>query len=333
MLPQNINIEEAGNLLVFIITVGYQKQGESIVVLLKNRKNNEIVFSCVIDSFQRNKINKTIEILKDHNVEGLDILCWTHPDFDHSAGLEQIYRQFCTTDTKVIVPIVFWGNEYPVKAFNPNLREQKFYNELNEINKKTKSTFQPTGISPGGSQEIFKLNLQYGLDEIPVSLKAMSPFASQLKGIIDSYIENPKTNKAPQRNQVSVTLLLEIGTYKFFFGADIPNQEISLLDGSSLRDLIFVKIPHHGSKTSEKFLEYVPYGSNCLACTTVYKVSKLTGHLPHDKVISSYVENCEMVFSTGSREHNDYGIITAVFDLYETQSCSIYLEGSAELCK
>lgn len=311
-----------------IITIGYQKQGESLIILLINRLDDSVLYSIVIDSFRRNSTNKTIDLLKANKVAALDMLCWSHPDFDHSCGIEDILNQFCNDTTRVITPISFWSDDYQIKAFTPNDREIKFVKKIREINRRTKCSLHPKAVSQGGCDLVGMLNLVTIDGDIKVKVEIVAPFIDSLKGEIDDFIANPK-NKQPSRNQTSVTILLEVGPYRLVFPADLPNREIELMNEDCVTDPVFLKIPHHGSDSSIKMTDYLSPNSNMMACCTVYKATKKGSELPLTDVIKRYRDCCETVLCTGSDRRHDYGVITAYFDFFGEGACYIKLEGSA----
>ena len=326
------DIGDLKNLLVRVITIGYQKKGESIIIILKNTANDSIIYSIVIDSFYRHGQHRTIELLKENHVKNLDMICWTHPDADHSAGIDMILQNFGNEQTKVVAPISFWSDDYAITALRANQREIEFVNKITKINQKTKCSFITIGVpTQGGYSSVYNKTIYAGLDSIAFSIEVLSPFADRLKGQIDSYIADPQNVSPPTRNQTSVTLLVTVGPYKLLFGADLPNEEIELMNEDRISKLIFLKIPHHCSESSKKMLDYIGPNSGIMACTTVYRSTKPGSELPHPHILSNYVKRCRVVGSTGSHPSHNFGAITADFDFFGNHDCEITLEGSAEI--
>lgn len=324
-----LDIEDLSNLLVKIIVVGYQKKGESCIFLLIDRRNHKVIYSIVIDSFKRRKQNRTIELLRANGVkEGeLDILCWSHPDEDHSLGIDEIWKRYAGDNTKIITPVSFWSREYNIKAFNPNNREIKFLDYVTGLNSQTHSTLLPESTA-GGGDLVWQINFSAGVDIIKFRVLILSPLVARLKGLIDS-------NKAINRNQTSVTLVVELGDNRFVFPADLPNAEIALLNEEAMENPLFIKIPHHGSSSSSKFLNYIPIDpfsqqkANILACTTVFKSARGGSELPEREVMDKYISKCQKVCNTGSEKSENYGVVTADYDLFGKMECIISTEGSA----
>lgn len=327
-----INMPEPGNLIVRVITVGYQKKGESIIFLLIDKCDNKILYSIVIDSFKRNSVNQTVQLLRQYHVFPLDILCWSHPDYDHSCGIDEIWKEFCSDSTRVITPISFWSDDYSIKAFNPNNREKFFVESIRNINKRTKCSFHPKSVSEGGCELVGSRTLSTLDGKIHFNVFIVSPFVESLKGQIDEFIDG-NSKKQPTRNQTCVSLLIQIGPYNMLFPSDLPNDEISMMNEDLLEHPIFVKIPHHGSDSSIRLTDYIYPNSNTLATCTVYKSTKKASNLPMTHVLDRYCDNCDAVLCTGSDGNHDFGIITTDFDFFGSGTCKISTSGSALFIK
>ena len=92
------------NLRVRIYVVGYHKQGESIVIILLDNATEEIFYCGVIDTFKKKNIHITKEILEHYGIKRIDILCWSHPDNDHSWGLDELLENYCDDQTDFLYP-------------------------------------------------------------------------------------------------------------------------------------------------------------------------------------------------------------------------------------
>ena len=85
-----------------IYTIGYEKEGESVIALIKT--DGIVVFSMVIDGYKNKKHNASFDILENEKVANLDFFCWSHPDKDHSLGIEDYIKLF--TNPKVVKPVL-----------------------------------------------------------------------------------------------------------------------------------------------------------------------------------------------------------------------------------
>lgn len=81
-------------LLIETYIIGYKSQGESILFFI--RTDGGISFSGLVDCFYLKDIDKVRDILEGNKISTLDFICWTHPDWDHSKGLENIIEKIPT---------------------------------------------------------------------------------------------------------------------------------------------------------------------------------------------------------------------------------------------
>jgi beta-lactamase superfamily II metal-dependent hydrolase len=107
MRRKNIILEK--NLYIELYLIGYKNIGESIVFLIYC--DSRVVYSGVIDSYEQ-EMNKAVEILERNNVNSLDFICWTHPDEDHSIGIDTLIEKYASENTTIYIPECINGSEY-----------------------------------------------------------------------------------------------------------------------------------------------------------------------------------------------------------------------------
>ena len=63
----------------------------------------DIILTKEVTRFARNTLDtlQMVRLLKENNVDRIDYLCWSHPDDDHTKGIDSIIRNFCTENTKI----------------------------------------------------------------------------------------------------------------------------------------------------------------------------------------------------------------------------------------
>jgi beta-lactamase superfamily II metal-dependent hydrolase len=84
--------------LIFEVhVIGYENLGESIVLFL--RADDKIVFSGMVDCYEQDSINQSVEVLKEFNCTHLDFVCLTHPHMDHVKGFRFVLENYCDKDT------------------------------------------------------------------------------------------------------------------------------------------------------------------------------------------------------------------------------------------
>ncbi len=294
-----------------IFVIGYGCYGESTVLLLSN--GDVVNYSVVIDSYQYKKdnkfpyINKAIDLLRKHHVKHLDLLCWTHPHDDHSKGLVSILNSFCDEDTDVLYPMYVENNASDIVQLN--LVSKETVNRILEINRDGLVTANPIGVKGGRYNNVDEFDIvnPYDEEEIRhVRVDVLTPISSKLT----KYVNNAQCTDP---NELSITMILDIDGYGFYFGGDTTNEHIDDSNKSKMGKCRFVKIPHHSSSTANHLLHYLPVDQLDAVCTTVFNWGK--SKLPEPTVIKEYQKYFEDVYTTNKDLRRvDYGIIEYEYD-------------------
>ena len=308
------------NLRAEIYLIGYPKMGESQLVLLRDKSSGKIYFSAVIDSYTHDSVNKTIELLNLHSVKQLNLLCWTHPDKDHSIGIDTIFNDFCSNDTLVLLPEGVNGSATDFLDYEANILD--FFSAIKNNNSGRKYNVDSASAVREQTKGVVTRLFTLGLKEIKFQIDAVAP--------IGAIVRRRMENGLSVKNDISIALILKFGECSFFFSGDIENQTISLLPEHIFSNLSYLKTPHHTSKTSDgilKILESTYDGEYKIpiTCTTAYRKH----FLPNEKLIEKYRLYTSSFFTT----HNDsspenYGIIKAVFNPFDN-TFEYYLFGSS----
>ena len=82
------------NLVLEVHTVGYPTQGESIVTMLKD--GDRVLFTVVTAAFYTDSSDEVSAILHRNGDPNINIFVWTHPDEDHSVGIEKVREMLIT---------------------------------------------------------------------------------------------------------------------------------------------------------------------------------------------------------------------------------------------
>ena len=217
---------DISQLKVKIFAVGYGYIGESIIIFIMN--GDRVYYSIVIDCYKIKKkkkgpyINKTVDILKQHSVERLDILCWTHPHEDHSKGISTLISKYCDEETKVLFPMYVLNNTSDI--VNLKFVSKDIVDGILAANRSKNSLATPIGI-PYQSRTIideFIITNSYNTDETrAVSIDAITPISSYLTEFVNHGI-------CKDPNELSISLIVNIDGYGFFFAPknsilDIPS--------------------------------------------------------------------------------------------------------------
>lgn len=296
-------------LLVFVI--GYARMGESIVLLMMNK--DKCYYSAVIDSYQYRRerrgpfINKAVDILEEYHVERIDLLCWTHPHDDHSKGITTVLKKYCDEETNVLYPMYMENNEADIVKLKKVSREA--VHKVLADNRAGKYKANPIGVIEGHYNNVdeFEVVNPFDEDEVrKVNIDVTTPISNKLT----SYV-NEATCSDP--NELSITLILDIDGYGFYFGGDTTNEHIEASNKPRMSKCRFVKIPHHASKTADRLLKYLPVDELDAVCTTVFKWGR--SKLPDKEVVKAYQRYFPHVYTTNKEmRKSGYGIIEYDYD-------------------
>ncbi|MBE5936059.1 MAG: hypothetical protein E7262_09750 [Lachnospiraceae bacterium] len=301
------------SLIVEIYTIGYRNEGESIVILIK--VDNNVKYSGVIDCYEiRGKgkyINKTIDILQKNNVEYLNFICWSHPDTDHSKGLDKIVNSYSGSNTRIWLP-------EGVFDYDPPKRKglAKIYNTMNEQVKKERVYTADTGKDMMLFEDIV---FRKGTEDYLLQMKVYTP---------PSNIIRKKMNQKFRPNDYSISFLMSLGQTGFLFTGDMTGEIIdNVYSKFSPLILNYLKLPHHGTDKSKELLKYVTYSEK--VCTTLYKGQDL----PKETVLKEYKGICENLYVTNSKEELEkekFGIIKLEYDLINKKCSRHFCKGAFE---
>lgn len=317
---EDIFLKNLDDFKLILHIIGYKNEGESIIFLLKEKE--EILFSSIIDSYQKDELNISLELLDElYKIKNIDYIFWTHPHEDHSTGLEKIIKKFSDKETIFIVP---QDLEYSKKNLN-NL-EKNILDKM--IQSSGKYKFQKTLVNDGGENLIFERNFLYNEKRYTLTIKSLSPHSG--------VIEEIKNNKTKKVNDFSICLQIEIISnqgekYSMLLTGDIENKTIRLMRENALKEVNFLKIPHHSSMSSDVLTKKIKsYNQNVkIACTTSY----VKGNLPQEEVLEKYLENYQEIIILGKEKEDieeNYGILTLEGQLKDYKFI-YYLDGLYEV--
>lgn len=311
-----IIISDCHNLSLKIKVIGYRNQGESIVFEVVDNSNDQIQYLGCIDSYEVDNFNITFDHIVSKAPKKLDLLCWTHPDDDHSKGLIKIFNECKSDKTIILMPATM--DEKLNQSLNLSKKHQQIYDLFDAHNEKNPGTL--IGISVRLEEKVEEISFQdMRGNRVSFIIRAIAPNG----GIIREW---RRTKKERVKNILSVGLLLEFGKYKFLLGGDMVDDSIEHIYTPHLKDPLWIKIPHHGSDTSMLLAERISFESrNNYACTTAFP----SRGLPLDKVLDSYMaKGCTRIDST-HHTNNTHGILEYDFNLFSNQTVRLSHVGNA----
>lgn len=305
LLTQRIN-----EVIVDVHVIGKYPWGECILFVLKI--NNIPKFSIVVDSCESDIDILKNKFISEYGIKSIDVLCWTHPHEDHSIGMKAILEEYCNKDTIVIEP---QGIEISKDELDSESKEvYKYLNKLNRRNtrKNGRIVFATEGKNIKNMQYIYSES-----NKLNLSIETYSP--------IDIKINNLKNNKNKNLNDYSILMCVTINKWKFLFSGDIEDSSINHIKEryEKFYNVIFLKIPHHGSKSSGKFIDLVEDENNNIICaSTVYNRNDII--LPNAEVLNKYtkIPNSQVYCTSlktlekDNENEENYGIISTRYELY-----------------
>lgn len=316
-----IPITSFANLRVKIFIVGYKNQGESIVVLFIdiNDKKRPVKYSIVMDCFKYQKQNITDEILRRYSVDTISMLCWTHPDLDHSLGIDALIKKYCKESTQILLPEHFYNIPSDIVTIR-NKELKGAVDKIFDLNRLKKRTASNISVTYSGYNEIKSLKF-VGVDRnVLVSVNAVTPISS----ILSEHVISGRHDI--DKNELSISFIIDIEGYYLYFGGDAKNNHIDAINPAFLEQCRFVKIPHHSSLSSTNLINYLPPQIDT-ACTTIFS----RHNLPNNIVLQEYC-NMGSVFSTGGENNKryNYGVVEYEYDFSkENVGLIVNLHGNA----
>lgn len=299
--------------------IGYKNQGECILIFI--RVDDVISFSALIDCYMIASVDKISDILREYHVSKLNFLCWTHPDLDHSKGLNKIIEKYVNEKTQIWIPEGVEAHEVECSR-----EVQKLFEKLKQCivnNDSDYSVYSASDVKDLLCYETYCFT-RNGLERYPLSIIGYAPNSKIIRKqtYLDNFIKNDR----------SIFCVLILGQVRIFLTGDIENSTIELLPIDIIENNAHImKIPHHGSDTSTEMIEVCSGGCD-VACSTVYRMG--SSRLPLDEVMEQYSLTSEFLYCTGSKdkekEQYEYGMVTVNTNVLD-YTYFVETEGNAEL--
>lgn len=322
-MTQKIEVPDFSNLILEIHTVGYPSMGESIVTMLKDGK--KVLFTVVTDSYRTDDCDEVTEIFHRNNDPAVDIFVWTHPDEDHSVGIEHLLDSFDSSHKATIyIPANInrdiMGNESARKAMDYLLKN---YDSMQKYHLASIGSIQ--GMEP--PSKAFIVRSRTTGREIMGYFHFLLPDTSM--SVRRAY---NKAKNSGDMNDFSIVYVLTLNGLRYFYGADMTKTSMRFLDEDNsqyLDNVRFIKIPHHGSKDSAKAVGLLkPYeAEKAVATTTVYGSTN-----PFAQTLDEYKKICSHVSSTGCGSH-PFGSILLNFKVNDMLVPTPICSGNAKMVR
>ena len=298
-----IHISSFSNLTIKIFVIGYKNKGEANLVIFLD--DDKAVFSMIIDCYEKDDLNLTQDILKSYKIENLDFACWTHPHDDHSPGFSKVISQCLGKKTRVYLP------DFQIERIDEDVLKNESISAKDELTglemlAKGRSLHNPLllkiDVNVGDeNKHLYTLVDQFG-NEKPIYIHFLTPF----KHYLDNYGFQTKNCKIKNLNELSISFILSVDDYKFYFGGDTEGKHANLINDDDIAGIRWVKVPHHCSNGGKSLAKRLAGDRLDCAASTVF-----SPQLPIPNVQKIYKNKCRL-FMTQLNESwhlSDYGVI------------------------
>lgn len=252
----------------------------------------------VIDSYEKEGLNLIRKILSKYDVDKLDFVCWTHPHYDHSPGIDTLIRDMFHDDIVIFSPKFYYGNLMPDMLKSECAKTPDIFNNIwNLIEKHPNFSQIWRTISANGDathQYPMQLLTKDGTCQKDINLYFLTPLGSKT----DIYAIKGKEFSKP--NELSVSFVLSIDGYDFFFGGDTENDHANGIDNNIIQDMRWIKVPHHCSLGAKSIADSLGPKFD-YAASTVYTSSSL----PREEIQELYAQ-AGTLHMTQLKENDNY---------------------------
>ena len=301
-------IRDFKDIFLDIYLIGYPTEGESIVCCIRtDNKISPFLFTCVIDCYRNEQFNYTVELLKKLEIKKLNLLCWTHPDEDHSLGIDELLQNYVDENTTVSIPISLLEHKEVFNEF-----AQQYCQIISERSKPRLKKNMNLQYTCNNTKIYAKDYLKMGQDKsYRLRIKALAPDSNLIGNLLN--------RKTVENNIFSIALYLNFEKVNMLFTGDLENNTIrAIQDTWDLPDNFhYIKIPHHGSSSASALIDFLEYQKEPsfignIACSTVFKKSVL----PEREILQRYSNIVKEVMCTADAiNSNPVAVIHSIFDI------------------
>ena len=289
-----------------LFVAGHVVQGESVVFVLYG--DNEIIYSCVVDSFVSEDRIVPKDVLYSLGIRQITDLFWTHPHDDHSDGILDLVEEF--EPESVYIPSELQRLPSDIKGVSANV--------LTELNKyksyDRRFRYQPKIQGIGTNSTLYLETLHVGTYDIPFEVFTIAPCSGKVR-------KNAIEDRFSTLNDYSIVVSMNIGDFSVLLTGDVQNRMIAYANDDLYRAVPtpnILKVPHHGSKDS---LDVTALFSDEQAVDIAITTAKLSSDLPRSEAIEHYSSHCKNVFRINPESRNNalWGVEVNILEATITQ--------------
>lgn len=300
---KKIEISSCADMIVSIFVVGYKGQGESIVVLFRDAA--KVAFSMVIDCYEVKDYNITKSILKKYGVKSLNVMCWTHPHWDHTKGIDGLFETYFGDDTIVFFPQYYFGDHKKSLLQKQCLQApaifDKIWDKVKDLPDRHNRFRTISGY--GDKTNLYPMLLSFA-DKLTQDRMVCFYFLTPSCDLLNEYAIEDKDSGKP--NEFSISFMMSIDGYGFFFGGDVENESADNIENSIVEEFRWIKVPHHCSSGAKSIAERLGPKVD-FSVSTVHNPSGL----PHKDIQNIYAQQDRLLHMTElvAEKKKKYGVV------------------------
>lgn len=305
LINHPLEVENLNNLHLDIYTIGYSNEGEAILTLLCNA--SEVLYAVLTDCYEENDYNYVSEVLNELNVKNIDAFIWTHPDEDHSIGIPNILAKYDPDNkAQLFLPAALnkhMGIKEEAQKALDYIMQHYNHGRVYDVNYISLNTDEAQKLLLSLKIEVMKprttIYCRYNF-----LLPSAAIIARRLNAGTNIYM-----------NDLSIFYIVTFNDFNYVFCGDLSEQNVKFIKDELLENIVFIKIPHHGSDSLKTFVpKLISRGiSGVISTTTTFRRK----NLPKDEVLTEYKKISNGVYSTGRLKNQQsvgpYGCVTTKF--------------------
>lgn len=285
----NIKLDFNDFSLLIYVAGGDKGEGEGILILFLNQDQviRTISMDCCKATVNGTDCNILHSLLNRHKVKKIDCFVWTHPHDDHSNGLDELIDCHYRKGSIGILPKQIYGTNNDI--VNMKAMSRRVLHQFNT--KFKKKSLKSIDCQSREKRCVYSFDMEDVTtgDVKNVRLYCLTP----MDYLLDDKRRNDKKISDSLLNDISLSLVLDIDGYCYFFGGDATDKTLKETDLDFLYQCRWVKIPHHASKSTEKVMQHF---NN--AIDSAVTASFLRCKLPNTNVLNQYKKKTNQLYVT-----------------------------------
>ena len=295
-------VKSFNDLRLRIYTIGYPVMGESVLALLCD--GDQVLFSVVTDCYcigqeKNGAYNHVDTIMTGCGVTQIDAFVWTHPDEDHSLGIESLLDCYDNQhEAEIFIPegLIEQRKKGTLCKESCGVVDYLYSHYSNRGSHKTNRHVHTVSTDDHEVRDLLGLEI-YADDEVmPMTCKFrfVLPYAEFCNhaNFWDMDMEH---------NLMSIVYSIEINGRNYLFTGDLLDEGTKMMSDEVLSRINYIKIPHHGSEHSKEFQFKVKRFGDIRTISTATRFDKKND--PKESTLRAYSELGDVYYVTNELTH------------------------------